>query len=106
MADDVKQPVVVSPNTGLIDGIQAAARYAVVLITFITAFLGLLQVRDIAGIIALIQSNGGQVLAAISGLIALGTAAYGVFKTRKRGAQIVTVATDPKVPDSVATLKE
>lgn len=106
MVDDVKKPVVVQANAGLIDGIQAAARYVVVLVTFTTALLGLLQVRDIAGIITLIQSNGGQVLAAVSGLIALGTAAYGVFKTRKRSAQLEKVADDPKVPDSVAKVEK
>jgi hypothetical protein len=74
-------------NTGLVDSIQAALRYLVVIVTFVTAVLGLLKVHDIAGIIALIQSNGGQVLGAISGLIALGTAAYGIFKTHKRGVQ-------------------
>lgn len=106
MVDDVKQPVVVSANAGLIDSVQAAARYAVVLVGFTTAVLGLLKVHDIAGIIALIQSNGGQVLAAVSGLIALGTAAYGVFKSRKRGAQLANVAADPEVPDEVAQIKE
>lgn len=99
------QPIVVSENAGLIDGIQAIARYLVVIITFIIAVLGLLKVHDIAGIINLIQANGGQVMAAISGLIALGTAAYGVLKTRKRGAQIATVATSSDVPASVATTK-
>jgi len=103
MADE---PIVVSANAGLIDGLQSAGRYAVVLIGFTTAVLGLLKVHDIAGMIALIQSNGGQVLAAVSGLIALGTAAYGVFKSKKRGTQIATVAANPVVPDAVATIKE
>lgn len=103
MADE---PVVVSPNAGLIDGVQAAARYAVVIVGFVTAVLGLLKVHDVAGIIALIQSNGGTVLGAVSGLIALGTAAYGVLKSLRRGSQIATVAASPKVPDSVASLKE
>lgn len=102
---DNAKTVVVYANAGLIDGIQAAARYTVVIIGFVTAVLGLLKVHDIAGIITLIQSNGGQVLAAISGLIALGTAAYGVFKSHKRGAQVADVAADPDVPDSSAHLK-
>ena len=106
MVDEVDKPVVVAPNAGLIDAIQAAARYAVVLIGFTTAVLGLLKTRDIAGLIGYIQSNGGEVVAAISGIIALATAAYGVFKTGKRGSQLETVAADPKVPDSVASIKE
>lgn len=102
---DATEPVVVSANAGVIDSIQAASRYIVVIVGFITAALGLLKVHDIAGMIALIQSNGGQMLAAISGLIALATAAYGVFKSHKRGAQIATVAADPRVPDKVASTK-
>jgi len=103
MAD---KPIVVSSNAGLIDGIQAAARYVVVLVTFTTAVLGLLRVHDIAGLISYIQANGGETLAAVSGLIALGTAAYGIFKSKKLGNQIATVAVDDRVPDSVATTKE
>jgi hypothetical protein len=99
------EPVVVSANAGVIDGIQATSRYVVVIVGFIIAALGLLKVHDIAGLISLIQSNGGQVLSAVSGLIALATAAYGVFKTHKRGAQIATVAADPRVPNKVATTK-
>lgn len=99
------EPVVVSANAGVIDSIQAASRYIVVIVGFYTAMLGLLKVHDTAGMIALIQSSGGQTLAAISGLIALATAAYGVFKSHKRGAQIATVAADPRVPDKVASTK-
>jgi spore maturation protein SpmA len=91
MADQVSQ------SQGLMDGIQSAVRYAVVLVGFTTAVLGLLKVHDIAGIIALIQSNGGTVLAAISGLIALGTAAYGVLKSQKRGTQVAEAAAVPQV---------
>lgn len=99
------KPILVSANAGLIDGVQAAARYTVVIIGFTTALFGLLKVHDIGGIITLVQNNGGQALGAVSGLIALGTAAYGVFKSRKRGAQVATVAANPDVPSSVANLK-
>jgi predicted enzyme related to lactoylglutathione lyase len=99
------QTIVVPKNAGLIDGIQSVARYLIVIVGFVTAFLALLKVHDIAGMITLVQSNGGQVLGAISGLIALGTAAYGVFKTSKRGSQVASVATNPDVDDSIATTK-
>jgi hypothetical protein len=104
--DQEPQPIVVSANAGLIDAVTAAARYIVVIVGFITAVLGLFKTRDIAGLIAYIQSNGGEVLAAVAGLVSIGTAAYGIFKTRKRGAQVATVAGSTKVPDSVASLKE
>jgi hypothetical protein len=96
-----QEPVVVSPNAGGIDAVQAAARYLVVIVTAFVAIVGFLKVHDLAGLIAYIQSNGGQLVAAVSGLIAIGTAAYGIFKTHKRGAQIATVAA--RVPDDIAT---
>lgn len=100
------EQIVVRENAGLLDALQGAARYVVVIFGFVTAMLGLFRVRDIAGMIAYIQTHGGEVLGAISGLIALGTAAYGVFKNHKRGAQVASVAADDRVPASVATLKE
>lgn len=84
-------------NIGFIDGAQAALRYATFLITAFTAIIGFLRVRDIAGLIAFVQSSGGEIFAAISGLIALGIAGYGVFKTRKRGVQAATPAVLPTV---------
>lgn len=95
----------VSANAGLIDGLQAAGRLAVVVVGFVTATLGLLQAKDIAGLIAYIQANGGEFVGAVAGLIAFGTAAYGVFKSHKRGAQVANVAASPEVPDHVAALK-
>lgn len=102
----MSEPVKVSSTQGVIDAITAAARYAGVLATFTIALLGLVKVRDIAGMIAYIQANGGQALAAFSGLVAIGTAAYGVFKSHKRGDQVATVAAAPEVPNYVATIKE
>lgn len=90
-------PDQVSSNAGLIDGVQAAARYIVVIVSFVTAVLGLFKVHDIAGIIAYIQANGGTTLAAVMSLIGLGTAAYGVFKSGKRGGQVATAAAEPQV---------
>jgi hypothetical protein len=106
MVDTAPTPVVVPANAGLIDGAQAALRYIAFLITATTAILALLKAHDAAGLIAYIQANAGQIGGAISGLIALGIAAYGVFKTHKRGAQIATVALNPAVPETVATTKE
>jgi hypothetical protein len=90
-------PDKISSNAGLIDGIQAAARYLVVIVTAITAILGLVKTHDIARIINYIQANGGTVFAAIAGLIGLATAAYGVIKTQKRGTQVANAAAEPAV---------
>lgn len=87
--------IAIETNAGIMDSVQAAIRYVVVIVTFVGAVLGLLKTKDIAGLIAYIQASGGQVLAAVLGLIALLTAAYGVFKTHKRGTQLATAAVDP-----------
>lgn len=103
--EGITQNIKVSASAGPIDGLQSAGRSLVVVVGFITAALGLLKVHDIAGIINLIETNGGQVLSAVSGLIAFGTMAYGVFKSYKRGTQIATVAGSADVPSEVAQLK-
>lgn len=84
-------------NTGLVDSAQAALRYITVIVTAFMAIIGFLKTKDIAGLIAYVQSSGGEIFAAISALIALAVAGYGVFKTHKRGVQAATPAVLPKV---------
>lgn len=74
-------------NTGTVDAIQAGLRYVVVLITAIVALFGLVKAHDIAGLVNYVQTNGGTLVAAISGLVSLGTLLFGLFKTHKRGVQ-------------------
>lgn len=105
MPDSTTPPIVVSENAGVIDGVQAAARYVGFLIGVVTALLAFVKTRDIAGAIEYVRSNLGQTISAVTGLIGLGLAAYGVFKTHKRGAQIATVASSERVPASIATTK-
>lgn len=93
----MSDPARISSMQGVIDALTATGRYAVVIVTFVTAMLGLLKTRDIAGMIVYIQNNGGELLAAISGIIAIGTAAYGIFKSQKRGDQVADAASVPQV---------
>lgn len=99
------EPIRVSANAGLIDGLQAAGRYLTVIIGFAVFIAGCVRTRDVAGAATYIQANVGQLVSAVLGLVSLGTLAYGILKTGKRGAQVATVAADPRVPDTVATLK-
>jgi hypothetical protein len=96
MPDDTNTTVEVPPNTKLNDSLQAAARYVGVIITAVIAIVGLLGRHDVVGLLTFVQSNGGEVFIAVSGLISLGTAAYGIFKTGKRGGQLETAAADPR----------
>lgn len=104
MVDEAPKPIIVAPSQGLIDSVQAALRYIGVLITAYIAIMGLLKTRDIAGVVAYLHENIGQIGAAVSGLVAIAIAAYGIFKSHKRGAQVATVAADPSVPNRVAQL--
>jgi len=90
-------PTSTAKSQGLIDSLQAAARYIGVLITAFIAILAFLKARDVAGLYNYIHTNGGSILGAISGLISLATLLYGIWKTRKRGIQAATPAANPKV---------
>lgn len=78
-------------TTGLMDALQAAGRYITVIIGTVIALFALFQAHDIAGLFIYVQTHGGEVLGAIAGLISLATAAYGVFKTHRRGVQATPV---------------
>lgn len=93
------EKVQVQPNAGLIDGLQAAGRYALVLVGFATALLAFFRSRDLAGAATYIQNNLGQAVGAVAGLISLGTALYGILKTGKRGGQLETAAANPDNKD-------
>lgn len=105
MVDTTQEPIKVSANAGIIDLLQAAGRYAVVIVGFVTALLTLFKAHDLAGAAVYAQNNLGQAIGAILGLVAAGTAAYGIFKSGKRGSQLATVAADDAVPDEVAQIK-
>lgn len=99
MPDTVK-PIEVSENTGIMDLLTAAGRYLVVIVTAVPALLTLLGERDLLAIINYFQGADGAAL--LAAVIGLATLAYGLIKTRRRGAQVVQIAGDPAVPDRVA----
>lgn len=110
MPDDITdatppKPIEVSANAGAIDAAMAAFRYIGFLVTALTAIFGLIKTRDLAGLIDFVKTNGGEIVTAVSSLVAIGIATYGVLKTRFRGAQIASVAADRRVPNAVARLK-
>jgi hypothetical protein len=99
---EVTEPIVVSSNAAGLDALKAAFRYLTVILTAFPAILFLLKTKDIIGLIEYFKSAEGA--AVISALIALGTAGYGIFRTHKRGAQVVDVAQSPQVPNTVAKI--
>lgn len=93
----------VSESAGVLDTLAALGRYLVVILAAFPVLLALLKTHDIAGILNYVRSSDGSVL--IAAVVGIGTAGWGLAKTFKRGNQVATVAANPKVPDSVASLK-
>lgn len=104
MADQVTEPVVVTTAQGVTDALQATIRYLVVIVGFLSGLAGLIGKGATVDAVTYVQTNLGGVVSAVFGLIGLCTAAYGIYKTWKRGAQLTTVAADPDVPNHVAKL--
>lgn len=102
MTDTTTKPIVVSQNAGIIDLLTAAGRYVVVIVGAVPLLLQLLGTRDFIGIVNYFRGADGSAL--IAAAVALATMVYGLIKTRKRGAQVATVALDRRVPDSVAKI--
>lgn len=100
---DTTKPIEVSENTGIVDLLTAAGRYLVVIIGAVPLLMQLLGNRDFAGLVAYFQGADGKAL--IAAAVALGTLAYGLWKTRKRGVQVVQIAADPRTPNSVASVR-
>lgn len=100
MTDTIEEPIVVTTAQGVTDAVQAALRYAVVVAGFISGLGAFLSRQDAVGAVTYVQTNLGGVVAAVFGLIGLGTALYGIYKTWKRGSQLAIAA--EAAPNSVA----
>ena len=101
---EVKKPIEVSSMQGMIDALTALFRYVTVVITLFTGFLAVFETRDIAKMLVFVQDNIGTLAGAVIGIVGICTAVYGIIKTRFRGAQLVSVAESPKVPQSIAKI--
>lgn len=96
-------PIVVSANAGWHDLLFAFGRYLLVIVGFAPVILPLIREVDLFGLFALLQSSeGAKLVGAVGGAVAL---VWGLFKSHKRGSQVADVATNPAVPDSIATTK-
>ena len=103
MVDEATKPIVVSGGEAVKDPLQATVRYLLVILTAFPVIASLIHKHDIIGLIDYFRGNDGALV--ISAVICLGTMVYGIYKTRKRAAQVVTVASDRRVPQTVARLK-
>lgn len=100
---DATKPIQVSANASIIDTLTAAGRLALVVIGAVPILLKLLGAHDFLALVAYFRStDGATLIAAVSGLAAIG---YGLYKSHKRGNQLATAAADPRVDDDVLTIK-
>jgi hypothetical protein len=78
----------------------------VVIAGFMSGLAKLIGEKNTVEAVTYVQTNLGGVVAACFGLVALGTAAWGIYKTWKRGAQLSTVAASSEVPNHVAKISK
>jgi uncharacterized membrane protein YebE (DUF533 family) len=96
-------PIIVRTNQGGLDTFTAAGRLLVVVLSTAPAAALFLRKGDLIGLYNFFQTNqGAALLGALAGLASI---AYGLYKSFKRGKQVADVATDPEVPEHVATTK-
>lgn len=103
MTDTSTKPVLVSSSTPVKDPVFATLRYIVVIVAAVPTIMAFLQNKDIVGLLDFMRSTQGAPI--VTAAVALGTAAYGIWKTRKRGVQVTSVAASEEVPAHVADLK-
>jgi hypothetical protein len=86
-------------SQGLTDALQAAARYVFTIWAVMTGLFAVIGKHDAVALATFIQANVGVAVAAGFGLAGLLTAAWGVYKTWKRGIQAALPMSnpDPKV---------
>jgi hypothetical protein len=102
MADNETPQIVVNPSPAT-DQAASALRTVLLVISAVTAITTLASKRDLAGFIVYVQSN--DFLQVVSIIATAATFGWSQWKTRHRAKQLAAVAADPRVPDSVATLK-
>jgi len=84
----------VNPSIQYLDMATNAVRSFVMVAGAVTALAGLVSQHDWRGAIAYIQ--GTPFTTALATVMSLGAFAWGLWKTHKRGGQLITAAVDPR----------
>lgn len=87
-----------------VDMAASAVRSLVLVVSALVALAGFVSKHDWAGVITYVQS--APFLTALATVMAAGAFVWGQIKTRRRAVDLSAVAQSPKVPDTVAKLKE
>lgn len=104
MTDTSNDPGIKVNPSPYTDMAASAVRSLLVVVGALVALAGFVSKHDWAGLIDYVQS--APFLTALATIMAAGAFAWGQWKTRSRAVDAIAVATSPKVPDSVASLKE
>ena len=100
MSDQNNAPIVVNPNPWP-SQIASAARVVVILLGSLSALVGFLKARDLAGMIAYLQS--AEFIPVMGAAAAAGAFVYGQIKLRLDKRDAVTIAHG--AADDVAVVK-
>lgn len=84
----------VNPSVQYLDMATNTVRSVVMVVGAVTALAGFVSQRDWHGATAYIQ--GAPFTTALATLMSLTAFAWGLWKTHKRGGQLLTAATDPR----------
>lgn len=100
---DSTTPIVVNSNAGTLDGLQSLGRSFLLIFAAVPTLMALLGKHDFMALLSYFRGSDGAAL--LGAVTTIGTIAWGMWKAHKRGSQVAAVATDPRVPDAVATTK-
>jgi hypothetical protein len=104
MPNQVNEPIEITTAQGVTDAIKATVRYVGVIITFVMGLGGLIGQKNAEGAVTYLNENLGGAVSAAFALGGMCIAAYGIYRTWKRGQQLVQV--EPHAPNSVLRLKK
>lgn len=104
MTEQNTQPPITVSSSPIADQAASAVRTLLLVLSVVTALAGFFSKRDLAGFVAYVQSS--DFITALALLIGAVTFAWGQWKTRHRAKQLANVAADPRVPDSVISIKD
>lgn len=102
MSDNEAPQILVNANP-LIDQMAGLGRSVALVLGALSTIAGIASQHDLHALIAYIQTSDFATAAAI--VVTAGSLGWGWWKTGHRAKQLIAVAADPRVPDSVVAIK-
>lgn len=99
----MENQTVITSTQGATDALKAFGRYLYVIFSVGTGLFAVLGTGDAEAMFTYFQDNVGQVVAAVVGISGIATAAYGIYRSYRRGQKLVEV--EQYVPNTLLTMK-